>query len=233
MTLQIQNIYYDHSHESNVYERGVYSIDSVTKRIHVHDGVTPNGIGTPITADLSQFATKNFSNVTQEDITNMLTNFGVMNMNNASPITTAQKDNVYSKLYMAPLQSTANLPASNFLTINSTTREIGTRNTSEVPTFFPCLDTSQTSYARANNVPYAASRHCMVTIGWHRGDTLGGGPRLWIDGVSVWAMDTFYAKGFIGLGGINSHFVAAGSTYQVTGAGVNSIVEYGIKKLVF
>ena len=143
MTLQIQNIYYDHSKESRVYERGVYSIDSITKRIHVHDGVTPNGIGTPIAADLSQLATKNFSNVTQEDITNMLTNFGAMNMNNDSPITTAQKDNVYSKLYMEQLQSKASLPASNFLAINSTTRQISARNTSEVPTFFPCLDKSK------------------------------------------------------------------------------------------
>lgn len=232
MTLQIQNIYYDHSKESRIYERGVYSIDSITKRIHVHDGVTPNGIGTPIAADLSRLATKNFSNVTQEDITNMLTNFGAMNTNNNSPLTTAQKDNVYSKLYMAPLQSTVSLPDSSFLSIDSTTRQISARNTSEVPTFFPSVDTSQTSYVRANNVPYTVSRHCMVRIGWGGFNTTGG-PRLLVDGVVVWAMDTFISTSPINLGGTNSIFVANGSTYQVTGAGVNTIVEYGVKKLYF
>ena len=232
MTLQIQNIYYDHSQESRVYERGVYSIDIVTKRIHVHDGVTPNGIGTPITADLQQFATKNLSNVTQEDITNMLTNFGAMNMNTSSPITTAQKDNVYGKLYMSQLQSGVSLPSSNFLSINSTTRQISARNTSEVPTFFPSIDTSQTSYARAVNVQYTASRHCMVIIAWS-GTNVIGGPRFLVDDVVIWAMDRFVADRAVSLVGTNSHFVADGSTYQITGVGVNSITEYGVKKLSF
>lgn len=232
MTLQIQNIYYDHSQESRIYERGVYSIDSVTKRIHVHDGVTPNGIGTPITADLQQLATKNLSNVTQEDITNMLTNFGAMNMNTSSPITTAQKDNVYGKLYMSQLQSGVSLPASNFLSINGTTRQISARNTSEVPTYFPSIDTSQTTYARAVNVSYTAGRHCMVVIGW-AGINVGSGPRFMVDGVEIWSMHRFVADRAVSLGGTNSHFVAAGSTYQITGAGVNSIVEYGVKKLSF
>lgn len=232
MTLQIQNIYYDHGQESRVYERGVYSIDSVTKRIHVHDGITPNGIGTPIMADLSQFATKNLSNVTQEDITNMLTNFGALNMNTSSPITTVQRDNVYGKLYMTPLQSTASVPASNFLSMNSTTRQISARNTSEVPTFFPSIDTSQTSYARAVNVQYTASRHCMVTIRWD-GHNVGNGPIFLVDGVTIWAMNIFVADRAVHLAGTNSHFVAAGSTYQVTGSAVISITEYGVKKLSF
>ena len=232
MTLQIQNIYYDHGQESWVYERGVYSIDSVTKRIHVHDGVTPNGIEMPIMADLSQFATKNLSNVTQEDITNMLTNFGAMNMNTNSPITTTQKDNVYSKLYMAPLQSTATVPASNFLSMNSTTRQISARNTSEVPTFFPSVDTSQTSYTRAINVQYTASRHCMVTISWG-GVNVNNGPRFLVNGVQIWSMHNFTADRAVVLQGTTSHFVAAGSTYQVTGDAVSGITEYGVKKLTF
>lgn len=232
MTLQIQNIYYDHGQESRVYERGVYSIDSVTKRIHVHDGVTPNGIEMPIMADLSQFVTRNLSNVTQEDITNMLTNYGAMNMNNNSPITTTQKDNVYSKLYMAPLQSTATIPDSNFLSIDSTTRQISARNTSEVPTFFPSIDTSQTSYVRAINVPYTASRHCMVTISWG-GNNVSNGPRFLVDGVQIWSMHHFRADRAVSLHGTTSHFVAAGSTYQVTGGAVGSITEYGVKKLSF
>lgn len=232
MTLQIQNIYYDHSLESRIYERGVYSIDSVTKRIHVHDGVTPNGIGTPITADLQQFATKNLSNVTQEDITNMLTNFGVINMNTSSPITTAQKDNIYGKLYMSQLQSWVSLPNSNFLSINGTTRQISARNTSEVPTYFPSIDTSQITYARALNVPYTASRHCCVVFGWG-GTNVAAGPRFTVDGVEIWSMYRFYADRAVTLGGTHSCFVAAGSSYQITGVGVTSIVEYGIKKLFF
>jgi hypothetical protein len=230
MTLQIQNIYYDHGQESWVYERGVYSIDSVTKRIHVHDGVTPNGIGTPIMADLSQFATKNLSNVTQEDITNMLTNFGALNMNTSSPITTVQRDNVYGKLYMTPLQSTASVPASNFLSMNSTTRQISARNTSEVPTFFPSIDTSQTSYARAVNVQYTASRHCCVLIScagvnnWEIGN-------FFIDGVQVFHFGAL-ADRAVNVNMVQQFFVASGSVYKATGA-ITGITEYGVKKLSF
>lgn len=230
MTLQIQNIYYDHSQESRIYERGVCSIDSVTKRIHVHDGVTPNGIGTPITADLQQFATKNLSNVTQEDITNMLTNFGAMNMNTSSPITTAQRDNVYGKLYMSQLQSGVNLPASNFLSINGTTRQISARNTSEVPTYFPSIDTSQTTYARAVNVDYTAGRHCCVVIScagmnnWEIGN-------FFIDGVQVFHFGAI-ADRAVNTNMVQQFFVASGSVYKATGA-ITGMTEYGIKKLTF
>lgn len=230
MTLQIQNIYYDHSQESRIYERGVYSIDSVTKRIHVHDGVTPNGIGTPITADLQQFATKNLSNVTQEDITNMLTNFGAMNMNTSSPITTAQKDNVYGKLYMSQLQSGVSLPSSNFLSISSTTRQISARNTSEVPTYFPCIDTSQTSYARAANVDYTASRHCCVVLSCDAHNNLNIA-NFYIDGVQIFHFGAV-ADRAVHANMVQQFFVASGSVYKATGA-LTGLTEYGVKKLSF
>lgn len=232
MTLQIQNIRYDHSQETRIYEPYVVSIDTQTKRIHIHDGITPNGIEQPVMADLSQFANRSLSNVTQEDMSNILTNYGAVNMNTSSPITTAQKDNLYGKLYMTPLQSTANLPASNFLSINSTTRQIGTRNTSEVPTFFPSIDTSQTSYTRANNVQYTASRHCMVIVKWN-GHNASNIVHLLVDGVEIWGVDMHVADRSVNTTATDSHVIAAGSTYQVTGVGVISIVEYGIKKLSF
>ena len=230
MTLQIQNIYYDHGQESRVYERGVYSIDSVTKRIHVHDGVTPNGIGTPIMADLSQFATKNLSNVTQEDITNIFTNYGALTMNTSSPITTAQRDNVYGKLYMTPLQSTASVPTSNFLSMNSTTRQISARNTSEVPTFFPSIDTSQTSYARAVDVQYTASRHCCVIAGYTAANNWEIA-NFFIDGVQVFHFGALADRN-VGVNIVQQFFVASGSVYKVTGV-TTSITEYGVKKLSF
>lgn len=230
MTLQIQNIYYDHSQESRIYERGVYSIDSITKRIHVHDGVTPNGIGMPITADLSQFATKSLSNVTQEDITNILTNFGALNMNSASPITTTQRDNLYGKLYLDGIKSTATLPASNFLKINPSTRKVEPQATSIVPTFFPCIDTSQASYARAANVPYTAGRHCCVVLNCSGGQN-SNIASFYINGVQVFqfgAVGDRTAYGNI----MQQFFIAQGSTYQANGA-ITSLVEYGIKKLTF
>jgi len=230
MTLQIQNIYYDHSQESRIYERGVYSIDSITKRIHVHDGVTPNGIGTPITADLSQFATKSLSNVTQEDITNMLTNFGAVNMNSASPITTAQKDNLYGKLYFDGIKSTATLPASNFLKINASTRKVEPQATSTIPTYFPCLDTTQTSYVRAPNVDYTANRHCCVILNCSGTNNNNIG-FFYIDDVLVWRVGI---GGDRAAGGIftKQFFVASGSVYKATGA-ITSLTEYGVKKLAF
>lgn len=230
MTLQIQNIYYDHSQESRIYERGVYSIDSVTKRIHVHDGVTPNGIGTPITADLQQFATKNLSNVTQEDITNMLTNFGAMNMNSASPITTVQKDNVYGKLYLDGIKSNVALPASNFLKIDYRTRKVEAWATSAIPTYFPCIDTSQDSYARAANVNYNASRYCCVVVGCSGGQNLNMAS-FYIDGVQVYQFGAI-ADRSISATSIQQFFVARGSTYRATGS-ITTLTEYGVKKLSF
>lgn len=230
MTLQIQNIYYDHSQESRIYERGVYSIDSVTKRIHVHDGVTPNGIGTPITADLSQFATKSLSNVTQEDITNMLTNFGAVNMNSASPITTTQKDNLYGKLYFDGIKSTATLPASNFLKINASTRKVEPQATSIIPTYFPCLDIGQTSYVRAANVPYTASRHCCVVVGCSGGQNTDIAS-FFIDGVKVYQFGVIGDRSASGAS-VQQFFVAQGSTYKATG-NLTVFTEYGVKKLAF
>lgn len=230
MTLKIQNIYYDHSQESRIYERGVYSIDSVTKRIHIHDGVTPNGIGTPIMADLQKFATKNLRNVTQEDITNTFTNFGAMNMNTSSPITTAQKDNVYGKLYMSQLQSGVSLPSSNFLSINSTTRQISARNTSEVPTYFPCIDTSQATYARAANVDYTASRHCCVLVTCDGGNNMEIG-NFFIDGVQIFHLGAV-ADRSVHANMTQQFFVASGSVYKATGA-ITGMTEFGVKKLYF
>lgn len=230
MTLQIQNIYYDHGQESRIYERGVYSIDSTTKRIHIHDGVTPNGIEMPIMADLNQFATKNLSNVTQEDITNMLTNFGAMNMNTSSPITTAQKDNVYGKLYMDGIKSNVSLPASNFLKINSSTRKVEAQDTSAVPTYFPCIDTSQASYARAANVDYTASRHCCVVISYAGGNNWEMG-NFFIDGVRVFHFGAI-ADRSVSVNSVQQFFVASGSVYKATGA-ITGLTEYGVKKLAF
>lgn len=230
MTLQIQNIYYDHSQESRIYERGVYSIDSITKRIHVHDGVTPNGIGTPITADLEQFATKSLSNVTQEDITNMLTNFGAMNMNSASPITDAQRNNVYGKLYMNGLQSGNNFPSSNFVRMNSSNRQMTVADTSVMPFYFPCLDTTQTAYTRGTNVDYTPNRHCCVVLSCNGGNNNNFGA-FYIGGVQVFGIGI---SGDRQAGGniTQQFFVASGVTYKATG-NVSSLVEYGIKKLSF
>lgn len=230
MTLQIQNIYYNHSQESRIYERGVYSIDSVTKRIHVHDGVTPNGIGTPITADLSQFATKSLSNVTQEDITNMLTNFGAVNMNSASPITTTQKDNLYGKLYLNGLKSDVTVPASNFLKIDPSTRQVSAQATSAIPTYFPCIDITQTTYARSAGVTYTAQRHCIVKTTYY-GLQDSNGSYFYIDGVAVWST-SFAADRHMWMNTTQCFVVAAGSTYRATG-GFTSLTEYGIKKLTF
>ena len=231
MTLQIQNIYYDHGQESRIYERGVYSIDSTTKRIHVHDGVTPNGIGTPIMADLQQFATKNLSNVTQEDITNMLTNFGAMNMNTSSPITTVQKDNVYGKLYLDGIKSNVALPASNFLKINSSTRKVEAQDTSVVPTYFPCIDTSQATYARAANVYYTANRHCCVVLSCSGGRNDREIGNFFINGVQVFHFGAV-ADRSVSANSIQQFFVASGSVYKATGA-ITGLTEYGIKKLTF
>mgnify|MGYP006902866565 CR=1 FL=1 len=162
MTLRIHNIMYDHSQEYRTYPAGVLSVDTLTRAIHVHDGLTPNGWVQPTVSDLSDYALKDLTNVTQESMNNALNIFGAMNMNNADQLSETQRDNVWTKLFGPAMKSDAELPEKNYLYVDPKDRKMKAKNlVDSLPGFG--IDTSS-AQARANNVAYMATRNCYVTI---------------------------------------------------------------------
>lgn len=162
MTLRIHNIMYDHSQEYRTYPAGVLSVDTLTRAIHVHDGLTPNGWVQPTVSDLSDYALKDLTNVTQESMNNALNTFGAFNMNNSDQVSETQRDNAWTKLFGPAMLSTTELPEKNYLYVDPKDRKMKAGNlVDSLPGFG--IDTSN-GQARANDVAYMAARNCYVTI---------------------------------------------------------------------
>lgn len=124
MTLRIHNIMYDHSQEFRTYPAGVITIDALTRAIHVHDGLTPNGWEQPTRTELGNYALKDLTNVTQESMNNALNTFGALNMNNADQVSTTQRDNAWTKLFGPAMLSNADIPDSNYLYVDKKDRKM-------------------------------------------------------------------------------------------------------------
>ena len=124
MTLKIHNIMYDHTQEFRTYPAGVLTIDTTTRAIHVHDGLTPNGWVMPTTANLDNYALKDLTNVTQESMNNALNTFGAMNLNKSDPLGTTQKDNFWNQVGGTALKSDAEVPKKNYLYVDGKTKTI-------------------------------------------------------------------------------------------------------------
>lgn len=162
MTLRIHNIMYDHSRELRTYPAGVLTVDTVTRAIHVHDGLTPNGWGQPTSAELGNYALKDLANVTQESMNNALNAFGAFNVNNADQVSDAQRDNAWTKLFGPAMLSTADIPEKNYLYVDKKDRKMKAGNLVDgLPGFG--IDTGS-GKARANDVAYLAERNCYVTL---------------------------------------------------------------------
>lgn len=124
MTLRIHNIMYDHSQEFRTYPAGVITIDALTRAIHVHDGLTPNGWEQPTRVELGNYALKDLTNVTQESMNNALNTFGALNMNNADQVSTTQRDNAWTKLFGPAMLSNADIPENNYLYVDKKDRKM-------------------------------------------------------------------------------------------------------------
>ena len=158
MTLRIHNIMYDHSQEFRTYPAGVITIDALTRAIHVHDGLTPNGWEQPTQTELGNYAFKDLTNVTQESMNNALNTFGAFNVNNADQVSDAQRDNAWTKLFGPAMLSTADVPEKNYLYVDKKDHKM---KAGSLPGFGLDIDSIK---ARANDVTYLADRNCYVTI---------------------------------------------------------------------
>lgn len=184
MTLRIHNISYDHSQEYRTYPAGVLTIDTLTRAIHVHDGLTPNGWGQPTNAELGNYALKDLTNVTQESMNNALNTFGALNMNNADQVSTVQRDNAWTKLFGPAMLSNADIPDSNYLYVDKKDRKMKAGDLSTVIGFG--MDFSKKKDRQAGPT-YRADEDGWI---YFRGTVKGGEHQqpqlsLTIDGVEV------------------------------------------------
>jgi hypothetical protein len=168
MTLRIHNISYDHSQEFRTYPAGVLTIDTLTRTIHVHDGLTPNGWGQPTNAELGNYALKDLTNVTQESMNNALNTFGALNMNNADQVSTTQRDNAWTKLFGPAMLSNADIPDSNYLYVDKKDRKMKAGDVSAIS--YWGIDFSKGKFRQLNST-YSPSYPALVII---TGTVVGG-----------------------------------------------------------
>lgn len=234
MTLRIHNISYDHSQEFRTYPAGVLTIDTLTRAIHVHDGLTPNGWGQPTNAELGNYALKDLTNVTQESMNNALNAFGALNMNNADQVSTVQRDNAWTKLFGPAMLSNADIPDHNYLYVDKKDRKMKAGDLSTVVGFG--MDVTKKKDRQAGTT-YRADEDGYVVILWTAaGETLSA-LSMTIDGVRVLyqAWEHTAKKG--GFRHTYTYIVpvAKGQSYTVTGTGgqfgpgIESIIEYPAK----
>lgn len=231
MTLRIHNIMYDHSQEFRTYPAGVITIDALTRAIHVHDGLTPNGWEQPTRVELGNYALKDLTNVTQESMNNALNTFGALNMNNADQVSTTQRDNAWTKLFGPAMLSNADIPEKNYLYVDKKDRKMKAGDVSAIS--YWGLDFSR-GKSRQLNSTYSPSYPAMVII---TGTVTGGtrhthksyGVHFYVDGVDFpwsyigqlggkYASSSSFPVGF-------SVPVVPGQTYKlVAQAGFNSML---------
>lgn len=163
MVLRIQQIEYNHSKEVRTYESGVLSIDTETRQIHIHNGIVPNGIPVPMQEDLEKCANVDLTNVSQENITNMLVRYGALSTNDTVSLQPKQLDNVYEKLKLDGLQSDNAFDEFNVVAMNSKTRRAKVIPLSELRIYHG-IDIKGGGIARASGVTYTADRDCYVCV---------------------------------------------------------------------
>ncbi len=184
MTLRIHNIMYDHSQEYRTYPAGVLSVDTLTRAIHVHDGLTPNGWVQPTVSDLSDYALKDLTNVTQESMNNALNTFGAMNMNNSDQISETQRDNAWTKLFGPAMKSDAEIPEKNYLYVDPKDRKMKAGNITEMS--FWGFDAS-VALDRQLGITYKTAYPALLYIycTWSMWKAGNGWAKLTIDGVAL------------------------------------------------
>lgn len=237
MTLRIHNIMYDHSQEYRTYPAGVLSVDTLTRAIHVHDGLTPNGWVQPTVSDLSDYALKDLTNVTQESMNNALNTFGAFNINNPDQMSETQRDNAWTKLFGPAMKSDAEVPEKNYLYVDPKDRKMKAGDLSTLSGFG--MDVTK-GKGRQSKVKYTADEDCYVVIIWTAAGETWSEINMTVDGVRILTEKWYHTAR---RGGFHHTFtytipVAKGQTYVVTGnggqsaAGIESMVEYPAKHAV-
>lgn len=162
MTLKIKNIRYDHSLDTKTYPAGVLTVDSTDNSVHVHDGVLPNGSRLPTVSDLNDKADVSLGNVSQEELTNLLSRYGALTMNDNKSVSEAQRDNLWDKLGGPAMRFDTEIPENNVAVVNKDTHKLEVKDVTALGIFVG-IDTTSAA-ARTMNVPYTATRDCWLCV---------------------------------------------------------------------
>jgi hypothetical protein len=163
MTLKIKNIRYDHSLDTRTYPVGVITVDSADDSLHVHDGVLPNGSRLPTASDLNDKADVSLGNVSQEDMTSLLSRYGALTMNDNKSVSEAQRDNLWDKLGGPAMRFDTEVPEHNIVTVDSNHKLQVIDSASSGSGFGFGIDVSA-KIVRSANVPYKTERNCYVSV---------------------------------------------------------------------
>lgn len=227
MTLKIKNIRYDHSTDTRTYPAGVVTVDSIDNSVHVHNGVQPNGIRLPTTTDLNSKADVSLGNVSQEELTNLLSRYGALTMNDNKSVSETQRNNLWDKLGGPAMRFDAEIPENSVAVVNKDTHKLEVKDFATLGMFVG-IDTGSV-VTRAANVDYTATRDCWVYVEPTGGYTAGA--NLYLNGVLV-----FHSY----VGTINPKYGQCGSNvsglipvkkdqvYKATGS-VGTFKEFGLK----
>ena len=230
MTLKIKNIRYDHGLSTQTYPEGVLTIDSTDNSIHVHDGVQPNGVRLPTAADMNDKADVSLGNVSQEELTNLLSRYGALSLNDNKAISETQRNNAWDKLGGPAMRFDTEVPEHNVAVVNKDTHKLEVKDFATLGMFVG-IDTTS-AMTRARNVDYTATRDCWLSVvatASYAGTSSYIG--VFLDGVNI---------GTIGFASHNPKYtvgsghgsvlipVKNGQVYRVTGDAC-TIKEYGLK----
>lgn len=222
MTLKIKNIRYDHSLDTRTYPVGVITVDSADNSVHVHDGVLPNGSRLPIASDLNAKADVSLGNVSQEDMTSLLSRYGALTMNDNKSVSEAQRDNLWDKLGGPAMRFDTAIPENNVAVVNKDTHKLEVKDFAMIMPFGFGIDTS-TPVNRVAGVEYTATRNCFVS--W-AGTWESPGWSFMINGVVVMSGSATARRG--GTDGKQLCPVAKGQKYKLNQSYGQTVVEYGV-----
>lgn len=234
MTLKIKNIRYDHSLDTRTYPVGVITVDSADNSLHVHDGVLPNGIRLPTASDLNAKADVSLGNVSQEDMTSLLSRFGALTMNDNKSVSEAQRDNLWDKLGGPAMRFDTEVPEHNIVTVDSN-HKLQVMNTNSTASGFGFGIDVTAKILRSAGAEYTAERNCYVSVMLTASGYYGGPASILLDGVQI-AILGWGAGHSGGIGNWQGSIlfpVAKGQKYKCN-PGQNqsiSMVEFGILPL--
>lgn len=234
MTLKIKNIRYDHSTDTRTYPAGVITVDSTDNSVHVHNGVQPNGIKLPTTADLNSKADVSLGNVSQEELTNLLSRYGALTMNDNKSVSEAQRNNLWDKLGGPAMRFDTEVPKHNVVTVDANHKLQVVDSASSGSGFGFGIDVAA-KIVRSVNVTYTAERNCYVSVMLYTSGGYGAPAAVKLNNVQI-AQLGWGAGHTGGVGNWQGSVifpVARGQTYKIEPGANQSIAinEFGVLPL--
>ena len=234
MTLKIKNIRYDHSTDTRTYPVGVITVDSTDNSVHVHNGVQPNGIRLPTTTDLNSKADVSLGNVSQEELTNLLSRYGALTMNDNKSVSEAQRNNLWDKLGGPAMRFDMEVPKHNIVTVDANHKLQVVDSASAGSGFGFGIDVAA-KIVRSVNVTYTAERNCYVSVMLYTSGGYGAPAAVKLNNVQI-AQLGWGAGHSGGVGNWQGSVifpVARGQTYKIEPGGNQSISinEFGVLPL--